>query len=249
MTLTPHFATTVATAFLASSVEAVEALTVILAAGITRGWRCALTGAGIGALLLAAIVALLGPSLTAIPISVLQVTTGTLLLLFGMRWLRKAMLRYAGVIAMRDEDEIYARERQAFGAAAGAARIDLLTAFAVFKVVVLEGIEVIVIVIGLGAVGGMLVPASIGAVAAILAVALLGAIVHRPLARIPENALKLAVGVMVCAFGTFWFGEGVGIVWPYGDAAILAIIAIFLAAAAAGTDLAKRIRHAAPAAP
>src|SRR5258708_4054776 len=94
----------------------VEALTVILAAGITRGWRCALTGAGIGALVLAAIVALLGPSLAAIPISVLQTTTGTLLLLFGMRWIRKAMLRYAGVIAMRDEDQIYARERQAFGA-------------------------------------------------------------------------------------------------------------------------------------
>ncbi len=239
MTLAAHFAPTVATAFLASSVEAVEAMTVILAAGITRGWRSALAGAGIGALLLAAIVALLGPSLTAIPISVLQVTTGTLLLLFGMRWIRKAMLRYAGVIAMRDEDQIYARERQAFGAAAGRARIDLITAFAVFKVVLLEGIEVIVIVIGIGAVGGMLVPASIGALAAILAVALLGAVVHRPLSRVPENALKLAVGVMVCAFGTFWFGEGVGIHWPHGDVAILAIIAIFLAAAAAGIQLAR----------
>ncbi len=183
MTLAAHFAPTVATAFLASSVEAVEAMTVILAAGITRGWRSALAGAGIGALLLAAIVALLGPSLTAIPISVLQVTTGTLLLLFGMRWIRKAMLRYAGVIAMRDEDQIYARERQAFGAAAGRARIDLITAFAVFKVVLLEGIEVIVIVIGIGAVGGMLVPASIGALAAILA--------ERPQARRGRDGLRV----------------------------------------------------------
>jgi uncharacterized membrane protein len=237
MALGPAFAT----AFLASSVEAVEAATVVLAAGIARGWRTAFAGAAAGAALLAAIVALVGPAISRIPLPVLQVTTGALLLLFGMRWLRKAILRYAGAIAMRDEEAIYQRSLEAFGDTPPRGRIDALSALAVLKVVVLEGIEVIVIVLGLGASGDLLGEASGGALAACALVALAAALVHRPLARVPENALKLAVGVMVSAFGTFWFAQGVGIAWPHGDAIIPVLIATLLAASLAAIRLARHV--------
>ncbi|HZZ92391.1 MAG TPA: hypothetical protein VFE23_07500 [Usitatibacter sp.] len=235
-----HFAPVVTTSFLASSVEAVEAMTVVLAAGITRGWKSTLAGAACGLATLAAIVALLGPALAAAPLEALQVVTGTLLLLFGIRWMRKAILRYAGVIAMRDEDALYARERTALqGDAAAGSRIDVVAALGVFKVVLLEGLEVVVIVIGVGAAGGLLIPASMGAIAACAAVVALGAILHRPLSRVPENALKLAVGTLVSAFGMFWFGEGVGIRWPHGEAALVMLVAVLLATAFAGTRLAR----------
>ena len=234
-----HLAPAFATAFLASSVEAVEAMTVVLAAGVTRGWRSALIGAGAGAALLAAIVAALGPAILRVPIACLQVVTGTLLLLFGMRWLRKAMLRYAGAIPMRDEDELFARERRAFGTR-GEGGFDWVAALAVLKVVLLEGIEVVVIVLGIGAAGGALMPASAGAAAACAIVAVVALAVHRPLARVPENALKLAVGITVSAFGIDWFGEGVGIHWPAGDAMIVALVAALAATALGGVSLARQ---------
>jgi uncharacterized membrane protein len=228
-------------AFFASSVEAVEAATVILAAGVVRGWRSSLSGAAAGLAMLAAIVAAFGTAIASIPIAPLQVVVGTLLLLFGIRWLRKAMLRAAGVIELRDEEALYAREQEALGVAGAAhARWDTIAALTSFKAVMLEGLEVIVIVIGIGAAGNLLVPASIGAAAACIAVAIAAAALNRPLARVPENSLKFAVGIMVSAFGLFWFGEGIGIDWPFGDAAIPVLMAVTLAASVAGSRMARR---------
>jgi uncharacterized membrane protein len=236
-----HAGPAMATSFFASSVEAVEAATVVLAAGVVRGWRSSLSGAAAGLAALAVIVAAFGTAIASIPIAPLQVVVGTLLLLFGIRWLRKAMLRSAGVIDLRDEEALYAREREALGAAGAApARWDTIAALTSFKAVMLEGLEVIVIVIGIGAAGGMLVPASLGAAAACVAVAIAAAVLNRPLSRIPENSLKFAVGIMVSAFGLFWFGEGIGIHWPYADAAIPALMAVMLAASAGGVRVARR---------
>jgi uncharacterized membrane protein len=229
-----HAGPPMAAGFLASLVEAVEAMTIVLAAGTVRGWRSALLGTAAGLALLFAIVAMFGKTIASVPIEQLQVLVGTLLLLFGIRWLRKAMLRWAGVIDLRDEDALFAAETRALGArAAGAGRRwDPIAFVTTFKAVLLEGTEVVVIVIGLGAAGNRLVPASLGALAACLLVIAAGALLHRPLARVPENALKFAVGVMVSAFGLFWFGEGLGMHWPYGDAAILALMLILLVSCA-----------------
>jgi uncharacterized membrane protein len=235
-----------AAGFLASSVEAVEAMTIVLAAGTVRGWRSALVGTAAGLALLFAIVAMFGRTIAAVPIAQLQVVVGTLLLLFGIRWLRKAMLRSSGVIDLRDEDALFAAQKSALGANAARGRWDWIAFITTFKAVLLEGTEVVVIVIGLGAAGNRLLPASLGAVAACLLVIVAGALLHRPLARVPENALKFAVGIMVSAFGLFWFGEGIGLQWPYGDVAILALMGILLLSSAL---VVKGIRVARPEAP
>jgi uncharacterized membrane protein len=228
-------------AFLASLVEFVEALTVVLAVGTVRGWRPALAGTGLALAVLLALVVVLGPALTRIPLDLVQLVVGTLLLLFGMRWLRKAILRAAGVIPLHDEDAAFAHEtaslqRQGRNLSAGMDKVALAAAF---KIVMLEGIEVVFIVIAIGAAGQMLMPASVGAFTALALVILLGIVVHRPLARVPENTLKFAVGVLLSAFGTFWAGEGVGVVWPGGDSALLALIAVFLAVALPLVPLAR----------
>jgi uncharacterized membrane protein len=237
-----HAAPPMATAFFASAVEAVEAATVVLAAGAVRGWRSSLIGAAGALIALVLIVAIFGSAIASIPIAALQVIVGTLLLLFGIRWLRKAMLRYAGVIDLRDEEALYAQERRALCASGGVARNrwDTIAALTSFKAVLLEGIEVIVIVIGIGAAGDALQPAAAGAIGACVAVAAAAALLNRPLARVPENALKFAVGVMVSAFGLFWFGEGIGIHWPYGDVALLALMAVLLGTSSIGVRLARR---------
>ena len=222
-----HAGSVFVAAFLASLVEFVEALTIVLAVGTVRGWRSSLLGAALGAALLIALVLPLGPSLGLIPITWLQLSVGILLLLFGIRWLRKAILRGAGIIALHDEAQAYEKETAELRRA-GAVRldavepraaggIDLIATAASFKAVVLEGLEVVFIVIAVGAAGRMLVPAGIGAGAALAVVLLLGVILHRPLTKVPENALKLVVGVMVSAFGLFWIGEGLGNPWPGGD--------------------------------
>jgi uncharacterized membrane protein len=228
-------------AFIASAVEAVEAVTVVLAAGVVRGWRSSLSGAAAALAALAAIVAIFGTAIAAIPIAVLQVIVGALLLLFGIRWLRKAMLRSAGVIDLRDEEALYVQQQAALGASGGVARgrWDAIAALTSFKAVLLEGVEVIVIVIGLGAAGNMLMPATVGALLACVAVTVVAALLNKPLSRVPENTLKFAVGVMVSAFGLFWFGEGIGVHWPYGDAAILALMGLLLATSAIGVRLAR----------
>ena len=235
-----HAGPAIAAAFLASAVEAVEAATVVLAAGITRGWRSSLSGAAAAVAALAGIVSIFGTAIAAIPIAKLQVVVGTLLLLFGIRWLRKAMLRSAGVIDLRDEDAIFDRERASLGADPSRKdRWDAVAALTAFKAVLLEGVEVIVIVIGIGAAGGMLVPATVGAMTACAVVTVAALLLHRPLSRVPENALKLAVGVMVSAFGMFWFGEGIGLHWPFGDVALLVLMIVLAGASATGVRMAR----------
>ena len=251
-----HAGPTVLAAFLASLVEFVEALTIVLAVGAVRGWRGALGGTGLALLALLGIVLVLGPALTRIPLDLVRTVIGTLTLLFGMRWLRKAVLRSAGVIALHDEAAAYAKEtatlrglgaketatlrglgakeagalRGLGGVGAGWDRVAVRTAF---NITMIEGIEVVFIVVAMGAAGGgLLVPASLGAVAALLLVAALGLVLHRPVSMIPENTLKFTVGVLLCAFGTFWAGEGMGLAWPGEDWSLLGLLAGFLAASA-----------------
>src|SRR5437660_970960 len=206
-------------AFLASLVEAVEALTIVLAVATVRGWRPAGLGALAGLAVLALIVVALGPLLDHVPLHLLQFVIGVLLLLFGMRWLRKAVLRAAGVVALHDEAAAYEAERLELqeNARRYASRLDWIAGVTAFKAVLLEGLEVVFIVIAVGAGHGLLWPASLGALTACLLVVLIGAAVHRPLARVPETTLKFGVGVMLTAFGVFWTGEGLGIDWPGAD--------------------------------
>jgi uncharacterized membrane protein len=232
----------ISAAFLSSLVEAVEALTIVLAVATVRGWRPAGLGALAGLAVLALIVLLLGPLLDQVPLYVLQLVIGILLLLFGMRWLRKAILRAAGVIALHDETAAFAKETAELQdqARRQEAKLDWLAGLAAFKAVVLEGLEVVFIVIAVGAGRGLLFPASLGALAACLLVIIIGFAVHRPLARVPENTLKFAVGVMLSAFGVFWTGEGLGVPWPGQDLAILGFAALFLIVALAAVPLARR---------
>jgi uncharacterized membrane protein len=232
----------ISAAFLGSLVEAVEALTILLAVATVRGWRPAGLGALAGLVLLVLIVLVLGPMLDLVPLDVLRLAIGILLLLFGMRWLRKAILRSAGVIPLRDEDAAFGAETAELRDQARwhEARLDRLAALASFKAVLLEGLEVVFIVIAVGAGPGLLVPASVGALAACLLVAGAGIVVHRPLARVPENTLKFAVGVMLSAFGVYWTGEGLGVAWPGADLAIIAFAAMFLAIGLTSVMLARR---------
>jgi uncharacterized membrane protein len=225
-----HAGPSISAAFVASTVEVVEAMTIVLAVGTVRGWRSALAGAVAGLVSLAVIVLVFGPAIAQVPIAILQVVVGALLLLFGMRWLRKAILRYGGSIALHDEEATYARETQQMRGIAVPkdGPWDPIAVATTFKAVMLEGIEVVVIVLGVGAVGGMLVPASIGALAACVLVTIVAFLLRRPLSLVPENALKFTVGVLISAFGLFWFGEGVGITWPYRDAAIVGLAALLL---------------------
>jgi Ca2+/H+ antiporter, TMEM165/GDT1 family len=229
-------------AFLGSLVEAVEALTIVLAVATVRGWRPAGLGAGAGLLLLVLIIVAFGPLLDRVPLHALQLAIGVLLLLFGMRWLRKAILRASGVITFHDEAQTFAGETAELRAQAARqqTRLDWLAGAASFKAVVLEGIEVVFIVIAVGAGRGLLWPAAMGALAACALIVAVGFVVHRPLTRVPENALKFAVGIMLSAFGVFWTGEGLGVPWPGEDLAILGFVALFLAAALAGVAITRR---------
>lgn len=240
-----HIGPTVVAAFLASMVEFVEALTVVLAVGATRGWRSALAGTGIALLILALLVVILGPALSAIPLQSVQLVVGVLLLLFGMRWLRKAILRSAGVIPLHDEATAYAKETEAMQAAPRLASAwDSIAILAAFKITMLEGIEVVFIVIALGAGGaGLLGPAIGGALAALAVVVALGLALHRPLSSIPENTLKFVVGLLLSAFGTFWTGEGLGVEWPGADWSILGLIGGFALAAVLALALARSGRR------
>ena len=241
-----HAGPSILAAFLASLVEFVEALTVVLAVGSVRGWPSTLAGSGFAVLVLLGIVALLGAALTRVPLDAIQLAVGTLLLLFGMRWLRKAILRSAGVIPLHDEQAIYAKETDAMRRVAGAAGGWDRVAFAAsFQITMLEGTEVVFIVIAIGAGGaGLLVPASLGALAALLLVIALGLLVHRPLASIPENTLKFAVGVLLSAFGTFWVGEGVGFEWPGADWSLLGLVGGFLLVALCAVPASRARAHA-----
>jgi uncharacterized membrane protein len=216
--------------FAACAVEAVEALTIILAVGTTRSWSSALSGAGAATVVLAAVVVALGPALTSLPIDVLRVGVGGLLLVFGLQWLRKAILRASGLKALHDETAAFAEESEAARAAArAAAGFDPYSFTIAFKGVLLEGLEVAFIVLTFGANQHRIALAAIAAGAAIAVVAAAGVAVRAPLARVPENTLKFSVGVMLTSFGTFWGAEGAGAAWPGADAALLVIVPVLLA--------------------
>src|SRR5438874_558272 len=235
----------VASAFLASAVEMVEALTIVLAMGVTRGWRSALAGAVAATVALAAIVAALGPALTVIPIEVLRLVVGALLLVFGLQWLRKAILRASGWRALRDEDSVFARETAAAQAAAHEERAGLdWYGFTVsFKGVLLEGLEVAFIVLTFGSTQGSIPLAAAGAGGAVVLVAAVGVFVRHPLARVPENTLKYAVGTMLTTFGIFWAAEGTGAHWPGGDASLPAVLAFVLLTSLGFVSILRRRRR------
>jgi uncharacterized membrane protein len=234
--------------FLACTVEAVEALTIVLAVGATRSWSSAMSGVGAATLALAAIVAALGPALTSLPIDVLRSLIGGLLLIFGLQWLRKAILRAAGLKARHDELQTFREETEA-ARAAGARRpgFDGYAFTIAFKGVLLEGLEVAFIVLTFGA-NQHRVPLAIAAAGlAVLLVVAAGVAARSPLARVPENTMKFAVGVMLTSFGMFWGAEGAGTSWPGGDAALPAIVLGVLIAALAMVRTLRRARRPATA--
>ena len=216
--------------FLACAVEAVEALTIVLAVGITRGWRSAMVGVGAALLALAVVVAILGPALTLVPINALRIVIGALLLIFGLQWLRKAILRASGYKALHDEAAIFRRELEDAREAQRTivAGMDWYSFTLSFKGVFLEGLEVAFIVVTFGSSQGSIPLAIVGAIAAVLLVTLTGVAVRAPLSRVPENTMKFAVGIMLTTFGIFWGAEGAGVAWPGADAAILGVLAFVL---------------------
>jgi uncharacterized membrane protein len=236
----------VASAFLASGVEFVEALTIVLASGITRGWRSSLAGLAAATVALAAIVAALGPALTLVPIDVLRLVVGGLLLAFGLQWLRKAILRASGYKALHDEDAIFARETADARDAAPEERagLDWYGFTLSFKGVLLEGLEVAFIVLTFGSTQGSIGLAALGAGIALVLVAVVGVLVRAPLARVPENTMKFAVGVMLTTFGTFWATEGAGAHWPGDDAALPVVLAFVVALSFAAVAMLRRQRPA-----
>jgi uncharacterized membrane protein len=215
--------------FLACLVECVEALTVVLAIGSVRGWRDALLGVATALALLLLLVVVLGRSLALVPLQGIQLIVGGLLLLFGLRWLRKAILRAAGIIALHDETQAYQRMRERARQGQPQARLpfDLIAYLGSCKIVLLEGVEVVFIVVAIATNSGAWWPATSAAIAAVLLVAALGVVLHRPLARIPENALKFAVACALCAFGSYWLGEGLRFDWPWRDWTLPALLAGF----------------------
>jgi uncharacterized membrane protein len=230
------------TTFVASAVEAVEALTIVLAVGVVRGWRSTLIGVGAASIVLAAIVAVLGPALRLIPIDTLRFVVGALLLAFGLQWLRKAILRASGYKPLHDEAAAFARESEDAGSASPAApkRLDWYAFTVAFKGVLLEGLEVTFIVVTFGSTQGRLGLAAAAGAAAVVLVVAVGLVVRGPLERVPENTLKFVVGVLLTSFGIFWGGEGAGVEWPGGDVAILGVIA-FLGLLSLG--LTRRLRQ------
>lgn len=235
----------VSAAFFASTVEVVEAFTIVLVVATLRGWKPAVLGTAAALIVLAAVVVILGPLLDRVPLNALQLVIGILLLLFGIGWLRKASLRAGGVIPLHDENAIFAKETAQLSADVQRQKTsqDWIAGIAAFKAVLLEGLEVIFIVIAVGAGRGLLWPASLGALAACALVLVIGAIAHRPLARVPENTLKFGVGVMLSAFGVFWTGEGLGVDWPGHDLALFVFATLFLVA---GLIAARMVRQPDP---
>lgn len=214
--------------FLACVVEAVEALTIVLAAGTSSDWRSAISGVVSGIIVLAVVVAVLGPALTLMPLRVLRLVVGGLLVIFGLQWLRKAILRASGLKALHDEDAIYPTElAAAMAAPAGrSAIVDWYSFTLSFKGVVLEGLEVAFIVLTVGANQRNIPLAAVAAVTALLVVTMAGVAVRAPLGRVPENTMKFVVGVMLTSFGVFWGAEGAGGQWPGADAALLVLVPV-----------------------
>jgi uncharacterized membrane protein len=218
--------------FLASSVEMVEALTIVMAAGVSRGWRSAFEGVAAALAVLAVVVAALGPALVhLVPINSLRVVVGAILLIFGLQWLRKAVLRATGYKAKHDEDAIFAREvKQLDQAGPRRAGRDPEGFTVAFKGVFLEGMEVVIIVLTLGSTNHDVGLAALAALAAAVLITVIGILVARQLSGVPENAIKMTVGLMLVSFGTFWTGEGLGVHWPGGNAALPVLVGVYAAA-------------------
>jgi uncharacterized membrane protein len=238
-----HTALLVIAAFLASAVEMVEALTIVLAVGVTRGWRSVMYGVGVATLALTVVVAALGPAIGHLPIDALRLFVGGVLLIFGLQWLRKAILRASGFKDLHDEAAIYQRELEELRRADPAAKTgtDWYGFTIAFKGVFLEGLEVAFIVVTFGGTQHHVGLAALGALAALVVVATVGVFVHAPLSRVPENLLKFVVGVMLTGFGIFWGAEGAGASWPGQDLSVLGLIAFIAAAALGLVALLKRV--------
>ncbi len=214
--------------FLACAVEMVEALTIVLAVGLTRGWRSALEGVAAALVALASLVALLGPALVhLVPLATLRLVVGGLLLIFGLQWLRKAVLRAAGLKAKHDEDAIFGEQVAALSESPPAGARDATGFVVSFKGVFLEGIEVVVVVLTLGSTSHDLGLAAAAAAAALVVVLIAGLLVARQLSSVPENAMKMGVGLMLVSFGTFWAGESIGVRWPGSDLAIPVLVCFY----------------------
>ena len=242
--LTATAISAIGASFLATLVEVVEAFTIVLAVALGRGWRPAVAGSLLALVALALIVVILAPILELVPLTVLQFIIGALLLLFGMRWLRKAILRASGLIPLHDEEKIFAKENDTLRHQAHNHRANYLAGLAAFNAVLLEGVEVVFIVVAVGAGRGLVAYASLGAAAAVVLVAIVGAIVHRPLSQIPENALKFVVGLMLTSFGVFWLGEGLGIDWPGADLSLLGIVVLWVLVSFAAVQRLRPLRRA-----
>ncbi|MDF1717994.1 MAG: TMEM165/GDT1 family protein [Antarcticimicrobium sp.] len=233
----------VSAAFFASAVEVVEAFTIVLVVGTLRGWKPAVLGTGAALAVLTALVLVLGPLLDRVPLYLLQLVIGVLLLLFGIGWLRKASLRAAGVIPLHDENAIFQHESEALQAVEAQRKKnshDWIAGITAFKAVLLEGLEVVFIVIAVGVGRGLLWPAALGAGAACALVLVVGVIAHHPLSKVPENTLKFGVGVMLSAFGVFWTGEGLGIDWPGHDLILFGFAPLFLIAGLGAAGMVRR---------
>ena len=240
------------TVFVACAVEAIEALTIVLAAGLTREWRSTFQGMAVALAVLAAIVAALGPTITLLPLTALRLVVGALLAIFGLQWLRKAILRATGYKSLHDEASAYLREAAAAKAASTSSRGRVHDWYAftlAFKGVLLEGLEVVFIVITFGANQRNVGAAVIGAAAAVVVVAVTGVLVRAPLAKVPENAMKFAVGIMLTSFGIFWGAEGAGVAWPGQDAALLVLVPVVALVALCYTLLLRPRRGRSPAEP
>ncbi len=231
----PFLATTVSSGvlvlvgavFLASAVEMVEAFTIVVAVGHTRGWRSALQGVGVALVALAALVAAFGPALVHVPLSALRLIVGGVLLIFGMQWLRKAVLRSAGLKAKHDEDEIYRETVAELEAAGTTPARDRIAFVMAFKGVFLEGLEVVITVLTLGTSAHRLGLATVVAAVAVVLVGGVGIAVSRQLSAVPENAMKMTVGILLVSYGTFWTGEGLSVKWPGNDTFLVACVAIY----------------------
>lgn len=210
--------------FLAAGVEGIEALTIVLATGITRGWRSALWGMASALVALTLIIVIFGPAIASIPLDALRIVIGTLLLIFGLQWLRKAILRASGLKALHDEEAIFRREVDELSKAP---KTDWTGFVVAFKGVFLEGLEVAFIVVTFGTSAHNLPLAALGAVIAVLVVVVAGIVLKHPLSQIPENTLKFSVGLLLTAFGTFWSGEGIGVIWPGEDLMLLVLLATY----------------------
>jgi len=237
-----------ATSGAAALVEFIEALTVVLAVGAARGWRSALGGAAAALAFLAVLAAVFGPALGRLPLGPAKLAVGLLLVLFGLRWLRKATRRAAGVIPLRDEAAAFRRHRDRAGRiAAPKAAWDGPGAAACFQATAVEGLEVIFIVVAIGAGGAdLLGPAVLGAAAALVLVVAIGVLLHRPITRVPENTLKRLVGASLAGLGTFWVGEGAGLAWPGDDLSIVPLGAAYLLLSAMAAALLRRRGAAQP---